>query len=41
VAAAQTQLSLEERDYLEAAYRPRDMINDYNPVRRPRAFAAD
>ena len=41
VAAAQTQLSLEERDYLEAAYRPRDMINDYNPVRRPRALAAD
>jgi len=39
VAAAQTHLTEEERDYLEATYRPRDMINDYNPVRRPRALA--
>ena len=31
-------LSDEERLYLEEAYRPRDMINDYNPVRRPRAL---
>jgi hypothetical protein len=32
-------LSDEERAYLEEPYRPRDMINDYNPVRRPRAYA--
>jgi aryl-alcohol dehydrogenase-like predicted oxidoreductase len=30
-----------ERDFLEAPYRPRDEINDYNPVRRPRALSAD
>jgi aryl-alcohol dehydrogenase-like predicted oxidoreductase len=27
-----------ERAFLEAPYRPRDEINDYNPVRRPRAL---
>jgi 1-deoxyxylulose-5-phosphate synthase len=27
-----------ENDFLTEAYRPRDMINDYNPVRRPRAL---
>ena len=27
-----------ERSYLEAPYRPRDEINDQNPVRRPRAL---
>ena len=31
-------LSDEERAYLEAPYRPRDVINDYNPVRRPRRW---
>jgi aryl-alcohol dehydrogenase-like predicted oxidoreductase len=39
VAAAALELSQVEREFLEAAYRPRDMINDYNPVRRPRAYA--
>jgi 1-deoxyxylulose-5-phosphate synthase len=39
VAAAAMTLSAEERAFLEAPYRPRDMINDYNPVRRPRAYA--
>jgi aryl-alcohol dehydrogenase-like predicted oxidoreductase len=34
-------LSDEERAYLEAPYRPRDMINDYNPIRRPRALAPE
>jgi 1-deoxyxylulose-5-phosphate synthase len=41
VAAAGMQLSAEERDFLEAPYRPRDMINDYNPVQRPRALASE
>ena len=30
-----------ERAFLEAPYRPRDEINDQNPVRRPRAYLAD
>ena len=30
-----------ERTYLEAPYRPRDEINDQNPVRRPRALHPD
>jgi aryl-alcohol dehydrogenase-like predicted oxidoreductase len=38
VEATAMTLSDEERAYLEATYRPRDMINDYNPVRRPRAL---
>jgi aryl-alcohol dehydrogenase-like predicted oxidoreductase len=41
VEAAAMALSDEERAWLEAPYRPRDMINDYNPVRRPRALAED
>jgi aryl-alcohol dehydrogenase-like predicted oxidoreductase len=41
VAAASLVLSDEERAFLEAPYRPRDMINDYNPVRRPRALGAE
>ena len=41
VAAAAMTLSDEERAYLEAPYRPRDMINDYNPVRRARALAEE
>ncbi|HEX4184105.1 MAG TPA: aldo/keto reductase [Caulobacteraceae bacterium] len=28
-----------EKDFLTEPYRPRDMINDYNPVQRPRALA--
>jgi aryl-alcohol dehydrogenase-like predicted oxidoreductase len=39
VAAAAMVLTADERTFLEAPYRPRDMINDYNPVRRPRALA--
>ncbi len=39
VAAASLALTRDERDLLEAPYRPRDMINDYNPVRRARALA--
>ena len=39
VAAAAMVLTDEERGFLEAPYRPRDMINDYNPIRRPRALA--
>jgi len=30
-----------ERSFLEAPYRPRDEINDQNPVRRPRALYPD
>jgi len=41
VAAAAMSLSSDERAFLEAPYRPRDMINDYNPVRRPRAYAPE
>jgi aryl-alcohol dehydrogenase-like predicted oxidoreductase len=33
-------LDAAERDFLEAPYRPRDEINDQNPVRRPRALPA-
>jgi 1-deoxyxylulose-5-phosphate synthase len=40
VSAAAIALTADERTFLEAPYRPRDMINDYNPVRRPRALAA-
>ncbi|PFH11223.1 aryl-alcohol dehydrogenase-like predicted oxidoreductase [Collimonas sp. PA-H2] len=38
VAAGEIVLSVEERQFLEQAYRPRDMINDYNEIRRPRSF---
>jgi aryl-alcohol dehydrogenase-like predicted oxidoreductase len=38
IAAAALALSDDERAFLEAPYRPRDVINDYNPVRRPRAL---
>jgi aryl-alcohol dehydrogenase-like predicted oxidoreductase len=40
-AAAQAlgvKLDATDRAFLEAPYRPRDEINDYNPVRRPRAL---
>ena len=39
VAASEMILSDEEGAYLEAPYRPRDMLNDYNPVRRARALS--
>ena len=38
VESLQLRLSAEERAFLEAPYRPRDEINDQNPVRRPRAL---
>jgi aryl-alcohol dehydrogenase-like predicted oxidoreductase len=41
VAAADLSLSAEEKTFLEVPYRPRDVINDYNPVRRPRALGAN
>ena len=40
VTAAALSLTAEENAFLEAPYRPRDMINDYNEVRRPRALGA-
>jgi aryl-alcohol dehydrogenase-like predicted oxidoreductase len=38
VAALGLRLDAAERAFLEAPYRPRDEINDQNPVRRPRAL---
>jgi len=38
VEALELQLDPAERAFLEAPYRPRDMINDQNPLRRPRAL---
>ncbi len=38
VEALELQLDAAERAFLEAPYRPRDEINDQNPVRRPRAL---
>jgi len=38
VEARQIVLSDDERSFLEEPYRPRDMINDYNDVCRPRAL---
>jgi len=38
VEATQIVLDDEERSFLEEPYRPRDMINDYNNVRRPRSL---
>jgi aryl-alcohol dehydrogenase-like predicted oxidoreductase len=40
IEAAQLDLTAEDRAFLEEAYRPCDVINDYNLVRRPRAPAA-
>jgi 1-deoxyxylulose-5-phosphate synthase len=34
-------LDAAEREFLETPYRPRDEINDQNPVRRPRALSPD
>lgn len=39
VAAGEIILSPDEMVYLEELYRPRDVINDYNEIRRPRASA--
>jgi aryl-alcohol dehydrogenase-like predicted oxidoreductase len=41
VEALDVRLDAAERAYLEAPYRPRDEINDQNPLRRPRAFGPD
>jgi 1-deoxyxylulose-5-phosphate synthase len=41
VEALALQLGAADRDFLEAPYRPRDVINDQNPVRRPRALHPD
>jgi aryl-alcohol dehydrogenase-like predicted oxidoreductase len=41
IAAASLALADTEKAFLEAPYRPCDMINDYNPVRRPRALGAN
>ncbi len=41
VAALATSLDAAEREYLESPYRPRDEINDQNPLRRPRALYPD
>jgi len=38
VEALELKLDAAEREFLEAPYRPRDEINDQNPVRRPRAL---
>jgi len=41
VEALDLRLDESERAFLEAPYRPRDEINDQNPVRRPRALHRD
>jgi aryl-alcohol dehydrogenase-like predicted oxidoreductase len=41
VASLGLRLDAGERTFLEAPYRPRDEINDQNPVRRPRALHLD
>jgi len=41
VEALDVRLDAAERAYIEAPYRPRDEINDQNPLRRPRAFGPD
>ena len=41
VEALALQLDAAERAFLEAPYRPRDEINDQNPVRRARALSPD
>jgi len=38
VEALKLRLDIAERAFLEKPYRPRDVINDQNPVRRPRAL---
>jgi aryl-alcohol dehydrogenase-like predicted oxidoreductase len=39
IESASFNLEPREKDYLEEAYRPRDEINDLNPIRRPRALS--
>ena len=39
VAALEVTLDATERAYLDAPYRPRDELNDYQPLRRPRALS--
>jgi aryl-alcohol dehydrogenase-like predicted oxidoreductase len=41
LAATELVLDAQEKSLLETAYRPRDEINDFNPVRRPRALHPD
>jgi aryl-alcohol dehydrogenase-like predicted oxidoreductase len=41
VEALELRLDTGDRAFLEAPYRPRDEINDQNPVRRPRALHPD
>lgn len=41
VQALEVRLDAADRSFLESPYRPRDEINDYNPVRRPRALQPD
>jgi aryl-alcohol dehydrogenase-like predicted oxidoreductase len=41
VQALGLELAAAERAFLETPYRPRDEINDQNPVRRPRALSPD
>jgi aryl-alcohol dehydrogenase-like predicted oxidoreductase len=41
VQALDLRLDTAERDFLELPYRPRDEINDQQPVRRPRALHSD
>jgi len=41
VSAIELKLDAQEKAYLEKPYRPRDEINDFNPVRRPRALHPD
>ncbi|MFI4895323.1 MAG: aldo/keto reductase [Steroidobacterales bacterium] len=41
LAASELTLDSEERAFLEAPYRPRDVINDYNPIRRARALGSN
>ncbi|MEP6547961.1 MAG: aldo/keto reductase [Gammaproteobacteria bacterium] len=38
VDALRLKLDIADRDFLEAPYRPRDEINDQNPLRRPRTL---
>jgi aryl-alcohol dehydrogenase-like predicted oxidoreductase len=38
VEALELRLDPAEREFLEAPYRPRDVINDQNSLRRPRAL---
>jgi 1-deoxyxylulose-5-phosphate synthase len=41
IAASAIVLDDSEKAFLEQPYRPRDMINDYNPVRRSRAYQSN